>query len=593
MLEGAHEVDEHFRTAPLEDNVPVWMALIGIWYHNFFDADTHAILPYDQYMHRFAAYFQQGDMESNGKGVNRQGERITDYTTGPVIWGEPGTNGQHAFYQLIHQGTRLIPCDFIAPVISNNPTGRHHDILMANFFAQTEALMLGRTEADVEAELRNAGKEDRLDLVAHRTFTGNRPTTSILLDQITPRSLGRLIACYEHKIFVQGIIWNINSFDQWGVELGKQLAKTILSELESSALVESHDASTNALINYYKEKRHTNTPMSSTLYDQLAGMTVVVADTGDINSIKEFRPQDATTNPSLIAKAAQMEEYQELIDSALKQAHEEEAGNVDRVVSRAVDRLAVEFGKHILEVIDGRVSTEVDARLSYDTMATVNKAREIIEYYEEAGISKERVLIKIASTWEGIRAAEQLEKEGIHCNLTLLFGLHQAIACAEAGVTLISPFVGRILDWYKKDTGRDSYPPEEDPGVKSVTEIYSYFKKFGYETEVMGASFRNLGEILELAGCDLLTISPNFLAELKEKTGTLERKLEPEGPKSLDIEKLEMNKQLFDKMHSENRMANEKLKEGIAGFSKALESLEDQLGERLEELALGSEAVGA
>ncbi len=531
-------------------------------------------------------------MESNGKGVNREGERINDYTTGPIIWGEPGTNGQHAFYQLIHQGTRLIPCDFIAPVYSNNPIGRHHDILMANFFAQTEALMMGRSSEEVAAELKANGQGDRTDLVAHRTFTGNRPTTSILLDCITPRSLGRLIACYEHKIFVQGIVWNINSFDQWGVELGKKLAKTILSELEADSSVASHDGSTNGLINYYKNKRKENISMSSSLYDQLAGMTVVVADTGDINSIKKLRPQDATTNPSLIAKAAQMEEYSELVDDALRQSHEEVGGDTAKIVARAIDRLAVEFGRRILAVIDGRVSTEVDARLSFDTEGTVNKAREIIGFYKAAGIPKERVLIKIASTWEGIRAAEILEKEGIHCNLTLLFGLHQAIACAEAGVTLISPFVGRILDWYKKDTGRDSYPAAEDPGVESVTQIYNYFKKFGYKTEVMGASFRNLGEIIELAGCDLLTISPNFLEDLKAGEGKLERKLEPEGPKSMDIEKIEVTKEVFDKMHVENRMANDKLQEGIDGFSKALESLEAQLEGRLQELALG-DTVGA
>ncbi|MEM8484037.1 MAG: transaldolase [Bacteroidota bacterium] len=333
--------------------------------------------------------------------------------------------------------------------------------------------------------------------------------------------------------------------------------------------------------------------MSSSLYDQLASMTVVVADTGDINSIKTFRPQDATTNPSLIAKAAQMEEYAELIDEALRQSHDEVGGDTKKVVARAVDRLAVEFGKHILEVIDGRVSTEVDARLSFDMEGTIAKAREIIGFYEEAGISRDRILIKIASTWEGIRAAEVLEKEGIHCNLTLLFGLHQAIACAEAGITLISPFVGRILDWYKKDTGRDGYPAAEDPGVLSVTEIYQYFKKFGYKTEVMGASFRNLGEILELAGCDLLTISPKFLAELKETEGQLERKLEPEGPKSLDLEQINVTKEVFDEMHAANRMASDKLQEGIDGFSKALESLEDQLEARLGELALGGETVGA
>ena len=322
--------------------------------------------------------------------------------------------------------------------------------------------------------------------------------------------------------------------------------------------------------------------MSKNFYDQLASMTVIVADTGDINSIEKFRPQDATTNPSLITKASQMPEYAEVVEAALKTSKEEVGDDVDKVVARAIDRLAVEFGRRILKLIDGRVSTEVDARLSYDTEATIAKARELIGFYEKVGISRDRVLIKIASTWEGIKAAELLEKEGIHCNLTLLFGLHQAIACAEAKVTLISPFVGRILDWYKKETGRDSYPSHEDPGVLSVTEIYHYFKKFGYETEVMGASFRNSGEIKELAGCDLLTISPDLLAELKETEGDLPRKLDAEKAKSMDIEKIEMDLDTFNKMHQEDRMATEKLAEGIKGFSDALVNLEQLLKKQLE-----------
>jgi glucose-6-phosphate isomerase len=255
LLAGAHDIDEHFRTAPLDRNIPVVMALLGVWYHNFWGAESHAILPYDQYLHRFAAYFQQGDMESNGKGVDRQGRPIADYTTGPVIWGEPGTNGQHAFYQLIHQGTRLIPSDFIAPIESHNPIGRHHDILIANFLAQTEALMRGKTADEVRAELASKGITGREDLVAHRTFAGNRPTSSILFTRLVPRTLGRLIALYEHKIAVQGAIWNINSFDQWGVELGKQLASAILAELDDDADATGHDGSTNALINLYKAHR--------------------------------------------------------------------------------------------------------------------------------------------------------------------------------------------------------------------------------------------------------------------------------------------------------------------------------------------------
>jgi glucose-6-phosphate isomerase len=257
LLAGACDVDQHARQAPLVRNIPVLMALLGVWYGNFFGAESHAILPYDQYMHRFAAYFQQGDMESNGKRVDRDGQPITDYTTGPVVWGEPGTNGQHAFFQLIHQGTRLVPADFLAPVHSQNPLGQHHAILLANFFAQTEALMKGKTEAEARAELAAAGAgEATIDMLApHKVFEGNRPTTTILFDRLTPRTLGRLVALYEHKIFVQGVIWNINSFDQWGVELGKQLAKAILPELAADGPVTSHDGSTNALINHFKERR--------------------------------------------------------------------------------------------------------------------------------------------------------------------------------------------------------------------------------------------------------------------------------------------------------------------------------------------------
>ncbi|HEX7601937.1 MAG TPA: glucose-6-phosphate isomerase [Polyangiaceae bacterium] len=257
LLSGAHAMDEHFRSAPLEKNLPAILAMLGVWYGNFGGAQSQAILPYDQYLHRFAAYFQQGDMESNGKGVRRDGARITDYDTGPVIWGEPGTNGQHAFYQLIHQGTRLIPCDFIAPARSHNPLGKHHEILLANFFAQTEALMRGKTEDEVRAELAKTGTpEARIaELAPHKTFTGNRPTNSILVPEITPYVLGQLVAAYEHKIFVQGIVWNIYSFDQWGVELGKQLAQAIMPELAGDAAVTTHDASTNGLINRYKRLR--------------------------------------------------------------------------------------------------------------------------------------------------------------------------------------------------------------------------------------------------------------------------------------------------------------------------------------------------
>ncbi|MGB3104917.1 glucose-6-phosphate isomerase [Sphingobacterium siyangense] len=256
LLKGAYDADVHFRETSFESNIPVILALLGVWYNNFFKAESHAILPYDQYLHRFAAYFQQGDMESNGKYVDRNGQQV-DYQTGPIIWGEPGTNGQHAFYQLIHQGTKLIPCDFIAPANSLNPIGNHHQLLLSNFFAQTEALMNGKTEEEVVAELKKAGKSDQEieTLKAYKVFEGNRPTNSILFKKMTPRTLGRLIAFYEHKIFVQGVIWNIYSFDQWGVELGKQLANQILPELSDANTVTSHDSSTNGLINTYKAWR--------------------------------------------------------------------------------------------------------------------------------------------------------------------------------------------------------------------------------------------------------------------------------------------------------------------------------------------------
>ncbi len=325
--------------------------------------------------------------------------------------------------------------------------------------------------------------------------------------------------------------------------------------------------------------------MSQSLLEQLRNMTVVVADTGDIHAIEKVKPQDATTNPSLITAAAQKPEYQQIVDDVLLAAKKELGDNAKDtdVATLAFERLAVAFGRKILEIIPGRVSTEVDARLSYDKEKTLEKARSIIKQYEDAGISRQRILIKIASTWNGIKAAEELEKEGIHCNLTLLFGMHQAVACAEAGVTLISPFVGRILDWYKKENNRE-YQGAEDPGVQSVTKIYNYFKKFDYKTVVMGASFRNTGEIVELAGCDLLTISPNLLEELDKTQGELQRKLDPAKAKQMDMEKVSIDEAKFEEMHKADRMASDKLAEGIKGFSDALVNLEKLLAKRLTEL---------
>lgn len=324
----------------------------------------------------------------------------------------------------------------------------------------------------------------------------------------------------------------------------------------------------------------------ASLLEQLRSMTTVVSDTGDINSIVQFKPQDSTTNPSLIATAAQKPEYQPIVDGVLEQVRKQagpSASDKD-VAARSFKSLEVAFGAKILAIIPGRVSTEVDARLSYDTEKSVALAREIIAEYKKVGISRERVLIKLASTWEGIRAAEILEKEGIHCNMTLLFGMHQAVASAEAKVTLISPFVGRILDWYKKNTGKD-YTGADDPGVQSATAIYNYYKKFGYKTQIMGASFRNIGQIKELAGCDLLTIAPKLLAELENTQGDLPRKLDPVKSAGMKIERLTVDKATFDRMHAADRMAHDKLKEGIEVFSKAIEDLETLLAKRLGEIS--------
>lgn len=310
--------------------------------------------------------------------------------------------------------------------------------------------------------------------------------------------------------------------------------------------------------------------------EQLRQMTTIVIDTGDINSIKKFKPQDATTNPSLISHASLNPEYKPLLEEAVAYA-KARGKSKEEAHTLLMDKLFVNFGVAILKIIPGRVSTEVDARLSYDIEGSIAKARSLIKLYEEANIPKERVLIKLASTWEGAKAAHVLEKEGIHCNMTLLFSMAQAIVCAEAQATLISPFVGRILDWYKKSEGVSSYAPHDDPGVKSVTEIYNYFKKFDYKTQVMGASFRNMDEILELAGCDLLTISPNFLDELSKATGTVERKLDPVKAKGLNIPKQSIDEKAFRWQLNENPMATEKLAEGIRKFAEDACKLEQQI----------------
>ena len=316
------------------------------------------------------------------------------------------------------------------------------------------------------------------------------------------------------------------------------------------------------------------------LLDQLKRMTEVVADTGDFESMKKYKPIDATTNPSLIYAAAQKSEYQHLIEKSVAYGMKK-GGSSETILSNIMDMLAVNFGIEILKIVPRRVSTEVDARLSFDTEASVKKARKLIGLYEENGIGREKILIKLASTWEGIMAARELEKEGIHCNLTLLFSMAQAIACAESEVKLISPFVGRILDWHKKERGVDYIPGKEDPGVISVHNIFNYYKKFGYKTEVMGASFRNTEEIIELAGCDLLTISPQLLGELESQEGSLVKKLDATLSSEMEISQIHLDHKAFLWMHNEDAMAVEKLSDGIRRFTADLIKLEAHVGKNL------------
>jgi transaldolase len=311
-----------------------------------------------------------------------------------------------------------------------------------------------------------------------------------------------------------------------------------------------------------------------TLLESLKQYTTVVADTGDIEAIARHHPQDATTNPSLLYKAAQMPAYRRLVDHATELAHEQD-GSKEKMADEFIDRLFVLFGCEILKVVPGRVSTEVPANLSFDTEAAILKARKLISLYEAEGVSRERILIKLASTWEGIRAAERLEKEGIHCNLTLLFSFAQAVACAEAKVTLISPFVGRIYDWYKKEKGGAEIPPDQDPGVASVTRIFNYYKKFGYKTQVMGASFRNVNQIVRLAGSDLLTISPDLLEKLEKTEGTVEHMLDPSKAKTSPEERLHLDEKTFRWMHNEDAMGTDKLAEGIRNFNADARRLEE------------------
>jgi transaldolase len=321
----------------------------------------------------------------------------------------------------------------------------------------------------------------------------------------------------------------------------------------------------------------------NSLLSQLKQFSIIVADTGDFESIQKYQPRDATTNPTLLQKAAEMPEYGDLVHRVLREV-KSTPQPASQHVQIALDRLAIAFGTEILKIVPNRVSTEVDARLSFDCQASVHKAKELIDMYQKSGVPRERILIKLASTWEGICAARELKKEGINCNLTLLFSFAQAVACAEAEVQLISPFVGRILDWYKKSTGRDQYPAPEDPGVLSVTQIYNYYKKYGYKTEVMGASFRNVGEILELAGCDLLTISPALLEELAKTPGNVTRKLTPENSHSLQLPKQSLTESSFRWILNEDQMATEKLSDGIRSFAADALKLEKFIARKLSDL---------
>lgn len=326
-----------------------------------------------------------------------------------------------------------------------------------------------------------------------------------------------------------------------------------------------------------------NTPASQSLLGQLKEYSIIVADTGDFESIRKFQPRDATTNPSLLLKAAEMPEYSGLVEKTLRETRDS-ALPASSQLAAAMDNLSVAFGAEILKIVPNRVSTEVDARLSFDREGSIDKARHLIELYSRRGIGRDRILIKLAATWEGIQAARELEKEGIHCNLTLLFSFAQAVACAEASVQLISPFVGRILDWYKKSTGRNDYPPAEDPGVESVAQIYQYYKVHGYRTEVMAASFRNSGEILQLAGCDLLTISPTLLDELQKTPGTVTRKLDPQSAAAQKTDRVSLDEKAFRWMLNENQMATEKLSEGIRLFAADSLKLEKSIQQKLAAL---------
>ncbi len=442
LLAGAHAMDEHFRTAPAAENAPMILALLGIWYSNFFGAESHAILPYDQSLHRFAAYFQQADMESNGKSVDRHGRRITDYTTGPILWGEPGTNGQHAFFQLLHQGTRLVPADFLVPLESHHPLGNHHQLLLANCFAQSEALMRGKTTAEATAELVAQGKPPEVvaHLAPHKTFPGNRPSTTIVMPKLTPHALGALVALYEHKIFVQGILWDIYSFDQWGVELGKELASKIVPELTGEQPVTAHDASTNALIERARKARAALAPAAAPVREVAAlGQSIwydnlrrAMLESGDLRlMIERDGLRGLTSNPSIFEKAIRGSADYDPALRALVRRHPtlEVAALYERLavadIQAACDAFAALYRRS--HGADGFVSLEVSPHLADDSAGTIAEARRLW-----TTVGRDNLMIKVPGTAAGVAALRTLIGEGISVNTTLLFSVERYRASALA-----------------------------------------------------------------------------------------------------------------------------------------------------------------
>ncbi len=582
LLAGAAACDEATRVQDVKRNPAALMALM--WYHATGGKGQKdmVILPYKDRLLLFSRYLQQLVMESLGKQLDLQGKRVDQ---GISVYGNKGSTDQHAYVQQLREG-------------------------VPNFFAVfIRVLESGGSAFEVEPGV-TAGDYLHGFLLGTRAalFENDRESLTITIPRVDVYTVGALIALFERAVGLYAGLIGVNAYHQPGVEAGKKAAASVLalqgkvlsalsSSQQTAEQIATAAGAADQVETVYLLLEHlaangriqmasAETPQQTTfirtssaeantmnLLESLKKFTTVVADTGDIKAINEYKPQDATTNPSLIYQAAQMPEYKSLLQSAIQHALKS-PGDAAARAEAGMDMLMVSFGREILKVVPGRVSTEIDASLSYDTQGSIAKAHRLIAMYEAAGISRERVLIKMASTWEGIRAAEQLEREGIHCNLTLLFSFAQAVACAEAKVTLVSPFVGRIYDWYKKQRGGEEIPADVDPGVESVTRIYNYYKKFGYKTQVMGASFRRVDQVLNLAGCDLLTISPDLLKQMEKTPGEVPRRLSIETAKSSDAIKIHLDEKTFRWMHNEDAMATEKLSEGIRKFYADARKLE-------------------